>query len=351
MESLAEPSSLVWRSHVTDASWARRLTHAAWRDQLARPAAGVWAALLLLLAFVVLVAPHGGGRAVLVVLAVEAAVLAGLYARSRALVARRVPVGTELGLALADDRLVTRGPQGVSDAPYAGFAGPPVVRDGVVVLRFRSNGVSMYLPAELLPGRTADDLSRRIRAAANRGTAATTVSPLGSEVVDGTTSCTVDAGYSRRLARAAYVELSLRTQVAAVALVAVVAGGVALLLASDGVPTGAVVAMAVLPLLAPCGVFAGSYVRLRRRLVQQVPAGWTYRARLGESTLRCEAPLSTWELEYSVFGPVRVRGEVVFVRVRGTRFFQMLPGALFPGPALDDLRRRIAAASPGATRR
>ncbi|MGY4645094.1 hypothetical protein [Cellulomonas sp. URHB0016] len=144
-------------------------------------------------------------------------------------------------------------------------------------------------------------------------------------------TCRTEPGYVGAVTRTQYRHLAGRRVWLLTALLAVV---VAALVVDPGGPSlflaGAVVVVAGLVVL--------GYVRA----VRQVPTGTVISAAIGTHHLHVRGPVvKEAEVHYSAFKDVTVRGRLVVLELRSGGQVMVLPLVLFPGPVLDELRRRV----------
>ena len=332
----------------------RRAVDAQWRHQLSRPALVVIESLFGALLLLGLVTRSGVNVAIVGVLV---ALVLTTYARSRIRSARVMPAGSQLSVAVGEDRLHTDGPLGTS-AVRLGVYGRVIVRRHLVLLEHRATKRVVPYARRLFPDAVLDDLRERVRVAAPVGTELPQESPTGDagDAPPGEVATFVtDAGYIRRLARTYLHEVTLApARLAKVALVIIVgAVGMAAVLGS----TGSRRPSSPSPSAASwcccwSGWCGGSRSGIVRNLTRQVPVGSVFRAALRSESLSIEGPAVTGETRFSALRSVSVRGEFVFLQVRETRVRSILPVQLFPGGSLDLLRERVdAAAAAASTRR
>jgi len=160
--ALPEGATARW---TTDAGYPKRVSRAFVAESLVTKG---WARILaLLLTGVVVVAvatdaSAGTGLmfvALFVALVVFAYVVIGLSLRRR--MAKQIPTGSTLQVALGDDRLWFQGPAASGEMSYAAFRGLQV-RGDIVLLRTVQAGQFVALPAQLFSEQSLRELRGRI---------------------------------------------------------------------------------------------------------------------------------------------------------------------------------------------
>jgi hypothetical protein len=151
-------------------------------------------------------------------------------------------------------------------------------------------------------------------------------------------TCSTDRGYARQHVAAQYRQL-FSTPLGW--LIAVPLVGLVAMTASD--PSMLPVAVPIVLLVVSLVAYAGI------RTARLIPVGTVIRAALGPQHLHVEGLVGqVAQVGYDTFRRVVVRGRCVVLVFRATGSFVIVPLDVFPGPVLDELRSRIAAAVPTA---
>ena len=141
----------------------------------------------------------------------------------------------------------------------------------------------------------------------------------------------VDAGYSRRIARAIVVNFYLRTLTLFLSPALLLIVAIILFTAGEPIVAISLLAVCVLLLLVPLLV----YQLTLRRLDRAFPVGCVLRSGFGEEAFVLAEPASTTTFRFAVFHPPRVRREFAVLRERLTRQDTFYPIQLFPEEARD----------------
>ncbi|GIG21346.1 hypothetical protein Cch01nite_20700 [Cellulomonas chitinilytica] len=332
MDTTSTPS-LVWHTYTTDAGYVGRQVRAQYRRLLTTPQGWFLTAVYVVLLVIIASAPAGMS----VMLVPVVAVMAGAVVWGRVRTGRAIPVGTVVRAALGPHHLHVHGPV-VQDVEVRYDAFRRVVVQGrFAVLELRPGRSIVILPLEVLPGPVLDELRARIRDAPGPEDRPVVPRPEGRF----TATYVTDEGFARRFARTGFRQLVLTPRKVATLAVAVAVG---VLLASGGHLGSDTVVILVVALGTVAVLLWSVLARMHRQLVRRVPVGSTYRAGADDTHLWLDGPVVALELTYAGITDVRTRDEVVFLRQRGTGQWIPFPVQVFPGAALDDLRRRVAAA-------
>lgn len=156
----------IQHEYLTDATFVPRMARVYTAFSLARPTSVAAISVVTVLGLVALVL---GLIAELPIIAVAGAVYvligpisgALIYLRTRRGNARRLPVGSRIGIGLGETMIRTEGPFGSSTTSYAAFA--KAFRQGdFVILRLQGLRAYSILPSELFPGAEFETLRERI---------------------------------------------------------------------------------------------------------------------------------------------------------------------------------------------
>ncbi|AEE47551.1 hypothetical protein [Cellulomonas fimi] len=150
---------------------------------------------------------------------------------------------------------------------------------------------------------------------------------------------TADAGYPARVVSVLSRRVLWTRRGRALLLgVALVLGGCALVL--DPGPLTVLLWLLPIAVAVPVG-----RVRMRRQVARQLPVGTTVRAALTPDGVWMQGPLGAAVTSYGAYRDVVPCSDVLVLVQRHSGRQVAVPAALFPGPDLDLLRARVAAAA------
>ena len=141
----------------------------------------------------------------------------------------------------------------------------------------------------------------------------------------------VDAGYSRRIARAIVINFYFRTLTLFLSPALLLIVAVYLLVVGQPLVSLSLFALCVLLLLVPLLVYWLTW----RRVDRGFPVGSVLRSGFGEEAFVLAEPGATTTFRFATFHPPRVRREFAVLRERLTRQDTFYPIELFPEEARD----------------